>query len=185
MVEGTPISRSALRRPEAEGEWQAFPAFRAPDGADDPAPLFAQWAEALHRLREGPWVWSANAPLGDFAEWLVCQHYGGRLAPAGQKGFDIEVDRGDRIERLQVKALLQTGPPRRRISIRAAEPPPFDALVAVIFNLDPDLRCRAFRFPWEYVAADANSRPDERAGRLVFMLTKDREQAAEKLFRWP
>ena len=66
--------------------------------------------DAVTELRNRGVVRTANAPAGDYAEWLVAKATGGTLAPNSTKSHDVETPDGDR---LQVKCRVVTDPVRR------------------------------------------------------------------------
>jgi hypothetical protein len=78
---------------------------RAPSSAPlatEPTPaLLRQYAEILAELRARGVVRTSNAPLGDYAEHIALQVYGGTLAPNSAKSYDLVATDGRRI---QVKA---------------------------------------------------------------------------------
>lgn len=65
------------------------------------AELLERYALILAELRVRGVVRTANAPLGDYAEHLALQVYGGTLAKNSGKSYDLQTDAGSRI---QVKA---------------------------------------------------------------------------------
>lgn len=72
--------------------------------------LLAGYATALAELRRRGVVRSANAPAGDYGEWLVAKALGGTLADNfSVKSWDVSMPNGDRI---QVKTRLVAVPPR-------------------------------------------------------------------------
>lgn len=72
--------------------------------------LLAGYASALAELRRRGVVRSANAPAGDYGEWLVAKALGGTLADNfSVKSWDVRLAEGDRI---QVKTRLVSVPPR-------------------------------------------------------------------------
>lgn len=72
--------------------------------------LLAGYATALAELRRRGVVRSANAPVGDYREWLVAKALGGTLADNfSVKSWDVSMPNGDRV---QVKTRLVAVPPR-------------------------------------------------------------------------
>ena len=72
--------------------------------------LLAGYARSLAELRRRGVVRSANAPAGDYGEWLVAKALGGTLADNfSVKSWDVRLADGDRI---QVKTRLVYVPPR-------------------------------------------------------------------------
>lgn len=112
------------------------------------AGLLIESRAPLAKMRELGIVRTANAPAGDFAEWLVEKATGGEMAPKSQKGWDVMTDQG---ERIQVKARFVTDPIRagqRQLSaFRSFE---FDSLV-VVFLDDRTPVSRASCIPREVV----------------------------------
>jgi hypothetical protein len=86
----------------------------------------------LAELRRRGVIRTGNAPIGDYAEWLVAQATQGELAPNSQKSWDIETPEG---EHLQVKSRFVTDPTKageRQLSpFRSWD---FDAAVIVLFD---------------------------------------------------
>lgn len=82
-----------------------------PDESQQTVPeLLAGYARALAELRRRGIVRSANAPAGDYAEWLVMKALGGTLAETfSEKSWDVELATG---EHVQVKARVVSAPPR-------------------------------------------------------------------------
>lgn len=112
------------------------------------AGLLIESRAPLARMRELGIVRTANAPAGDFAEWLVEKATGGRMAPKSQKGWDIITDQD---ERIQVKARFVSDPiqagQRQLSAFRSFE---FDSLV-VVFLDDRTPVLRASCIPREVV----------------------------------
>lgn len=75
------------------------------------ADLLGQYAAILRDLRTRGVVRSANAPAGDYAEWLFARALGGRLVENfSVKSYDLTLP--DEI-RVQVKTRVVSDPPRR------------------------------------------------------------------------
>lgn len=70
--------------------------------------LLAGYARTLELLRGRGVLRTANAPAGDYAEWLVWRAFGGRIEPNSTKSHDITDAAG---RRLQVKARLVSARP--------------------------------------------------------------------------
>jgi len=86
----------------------------------------------MRDLRAREIIRTNNNPVGDLAEAVVAAHYGGERGGFVQAGWDVRLPTG---ERLQVKALRETGAGgRRNLSpIRDAD---YDAVIVVIFDED-------------------------------------------------
>ena len=94
--------------------------------------LLADWAAIMRQLHARDIIRTNNNPIGDIAEAIVAEHYGGTRGSFSQAGWDVLLPSG---ERLQVKALRQAGARgRRNLSpIRDAD---YDAVIVVIFDED-------------------------------------------------
>lgn len=108
----------------------------------------------LAELRRRGVIRTGNAPVGDYAEWLVARASGGELASnTSQSSWDVEVPGG---ERLQVKSRFVTNPgnagERQLSPFRSWD---FDAAVIVLFD-DDFAVWRAAKIPQATV--EANSR---------------------------
>jgi hypothetical protein len=84
----------------------------------------------LAKLKDRNVIRSNNAPVGDYAEYLVTRATGGALAAKAQKSWDVLTPDG---KRLQVKArvLTKENPSRQLSPIRSWD---FDHLVVVLFD---------------------------------------------------
>lgn len=72
-----------------------------PLAASSTAELLAEYAQILSELRARGVVRTGNAPLGDYAEFIALEVYGGTLAGNSAKSYDITASDGRHI---QVKA---------------------------------------------------------------------------------
>jgi hypothetical protein len=107
----------------------------------------------LAELRRRGVIRTGNAPVGDYAEWLVTRASGGTLAPnTSQSSWDVEVPDG---ERLQVKSRFVTDPgnagERQLSPFRSWD---FDAAVIVLFD-DDFAVWRAAKVPQAAIEADS------------------------------
>lgn len=94
--------------------------------------LLADWAAIMRELRARDIVRTQNNPIGDIAEAIVAAHYGGTRGSFSQAGWDVRTREG---ERLQVKALRQTGARSRR-NLSPIRDSDYDAVIVVIFDED-------------------------------------------------
>jgi len=104
---------------------------------DDPSSrstreLLADWAAIMRQLRDRGIIRTNNNPIGDIAEAIVAEHYGGERGSFSQAGWDVRLPSG---ERLQVKALRQTGARGRR-NLSPIRDVDYDAVIVVIFDED-------------------------------------------------
>lgn len=70
------------------------------------AELLRLWAGTMTELRTTGMVRTANNPVGDIAEAIVHEHYGGTRGSFSQKGWYVQDLNG---RRLQVKGMRRTG----------------------------------------------------------------------------
>src|ERR1035438_8680602 len=71
--------------------------------------LFSLYRAILSELKSRRVIRTENAPVGDYAEYLVATALGGQLAPNAEKSWDVLGNDG---EKLQVKARVVTEPAR-------------------------------------------------------------------------
>ncbi|OZF13325.1 hypothetical protein [Rhodococcoides fascians] len=89
---------------------------------------------------------TANNPVGDIAEAIVHEHYGGTRGSFSQKGWDVQDLAG---RRLQVKGMRRAGQRGRR-NLSAIRDSDYDLVVIVVF--DPDfILTTALEVPREVV----------------------------------
>lgn len=94
--------------------------------------LLADFAAVMRELRARNVVRTQNNPIGDIAEAIVAEHYGGTRGSFSQAAWDVCTPQG---ERLQVKALRQTGARSRR-NLSPIRDSDYDAVIVVIFDED-------------------------------------------------
>lgn len=94
--------------------------------------LLRLWAGIMTELRTRDVVRTNNNPVGDIAEAIVHEHYGGRRGSFSQKGWDVETHDG---QRLQVKGIRRTGLRGRR-NLSAIRDSDYDLVVVVVFDED-------------------------------------------------
>lgn len=94
--------------------------------------LLADFAAIMRALRDRGVVRTNNNPIGDIAEAIVAEHYGGERGSFSQSGWDVKLPSG---ERLQVKALRMTGARGRR-NLSPIRDSDYDAVIVVIFDED-------------------------------------------------
>jgi len=93
--------------------------------------LLARYAVILQELQDRRVVRTRNAPLGDYAEYLAVQVYGGTLATNSVKSYDLLAADGRRV---QVKA--RTVAPDTRASAVFSVFRSFDFDIAVLITFD-------------------------------------------------
>lgn len=97
---------------------------------------------------------TANAPAGDYAEYLVARAYGGELAPNSEKSWDVHSADG---RKLQVKArVVGSGPGTKLFSpFRSFD---FDAAVFILFDPDDLTVRKAIEIPMSIVQSHSSYR---------------------------
>lgn len=110
------------------------------------AELLRLWAGTMAELRTRDVVRTANNPVGDIAEAIVHEHYGGTRGSFSQKGWDVQDVTG---RRLQVKGMRRTGQRGRR-NLSAIRDSDYDLVVIVVFDSDFTL-ATALEVPREVV----------------------------------
>ena len=71
------------------------------------AGLFSLYRAILRELKDRGVIRTENAPVGDYAEYLVVTALGGQLAPNSEKSWDVLTKDG---QKLQVKARVVSEP---------------------------------------------------------------------------
>jgi hypothetical protein len=114
-----------------------------------PLELLKLQAQATQELRQRNIVRTLNNPLGDYAEWLVSNALGLKLANNSSSGYDAIDDEGNKF---QIKAWRVTlnNPSKQLSAIRSLQAKDFDTLIAVIFNEHFDL-LESFAIPHEVI----------------------------------
>ena len=99
----------------------------------------------IDELRRRGVVRTANNPIGDYTEWLVCNRLGLEIQGNNQAAFDAaDPQSGDRY---QIKGRRASGNTVQFSSIRNLENHGFDFVVAVVFAEDYSIRF-AFRIAY-------------------------------------
>lgn len=92
--------------------------------------LLAEWASVMRELKRRGVIRTNNNPVGDIAEAIVAAHVGGQRGSFSQRGWDVLTPEG---ERIQVKAMRQTGRRRNLSPIRDSD---YDSVIVVVFDED-------------------------------------------------
>jgi hypothetical protein len=117
--------------------------------------LLGIYGQVLGELHEREVIRSANAPTGDYAEWLVQRALGGKLQPNSNKSADLIVHK----KKIQVKARVLNDPERRgERQLSSFRSWAFDDAVIVLFDHHYDVR-RATRI--KVAELEAASREDK------------------------
>lgn len=101
-------------------------------GSKDKRELLSDWVAIMRQLRVLGVIRTNNNPIGDIAEAIVCDHYGGERASFSQKGWDVKTPNG---ELIQVKSRRRT-PESNPTVLSPISDDEYDSLVVVIFDED-------------------------------------------------
>lgn len=120
--------------------------------------LMNLYSQILDELNERKVVRTHNSPVGDYAEWLVCNRLGYRIENNSNKGYDaVDVESNQRI---QIKSRWVRGPLNKIVlsPIRERNLLGFDELVVLLFDENFGIR-HVFRMPPIVVAEYGKWRP--------------------------
>jgi len=98
--------------------------------AMSPRELLGLYSQILTELIARRVVWSRNAPAGDYAELLVAEAFGGRIAKASEKSWDVRV--GERL--LQVKCRVTDASSKKSQTYSPFRSFEFDSCVFVVLD---------------------------------------------------
>lgn len=98
----------------------------------DKRELLSDWVAIMRQLRALGVIRTNNNPIGDIAEAIVRDHYGGVRASFSQKGWDVKTPDG---ERIQVKSRRRTRESNPTVLSPIGEDD-YDSLVVVLFDED-------------------------------------------------
>jgi hypothetical protein len=115
------------------------------------AELLALHSEVLEALRQRKVIRSKNNPTGDYAEWLVSEKLGLKLAQKSQMGFDAIDETTNLRYQIKGRRVTQDNKSTQLGTIRNLEDSDFDFLVAVIFDVNWQV-VRAAKILHEFVA---------------------------------
>ncbi|MFC9560377.1 DUF6998 domain-containing protein [Agromyces sp. NPDC056965] len=107
-------------------------------GATTPE-LLGQYADILAELRARGVVRTSNAPLGDYAEYVALEVYGGELAANSAKSYDLKAGDG-RLVQVKARTWAPSTSPSAVFSVFRS----FDFDVAALIVLD----ARTYRLKW-------------------------------------
>lgn len=120
----------------------------------------------IEELRRRSVVRTANNPIGDYTEWLVCNRLGLEIQGNNQAAFDAVDPQG---VRYQIKGRRSSGNSVQFSSIRRLENHEFDFVVAVVFREDYSVR---FAFRITYAAVHQLARYQEHTNSHILILTE-------------
>jgi hypothetical protein len=115
--------------------------------------LFSLYRAILNELKNRGVVRTENAPVGDYAEYLVKIALGGQLAPNSEKAWDV---RGHGGEKLQVKARVVSDPVEPgQLQLSPFRSFDFKSAVIVLLSATDYAVSRASKVPCEVVKSSA------------------------------
>jgi hypothetical protein len=107
--------------------------------------LFSLYRAILRELKSRGVIRTENAPVGDYAEYLVATALGGQLAPNSEKAWDVLGGDG---EKLQVKARVVSDPVEPgQLQLSPFRSFGFDAAVIVLLSATDYAVSRASKVP--------------------------------------
>ena len=115
--------------------------------------LFSLYRAILSELKSRGVIRTENAPVGDYAEYLVATALGGQLAPNSEKSWDVLGEGG---EKLQVKARVVSDPPEPgQLQLSPFRSFGFDFAVIVLLSAADYAVARASKVPRYVVESSA------------------------------
>jgi hypothetical protein len=118
--------------------------------------LFSLYRVILGELKHRGVIRTENAPVGDYAEFLVATALGGQLAPNAEKSWDVLAKDG---EKLQVKARVVSDPAEPgQLQLSPFRSFGFDFAVIVLLSATDYAVSRAAKVPRYVVESSATYR---------------------------
>lgn len=115
--------------------------------------LFFLYRAILRELKDRGVIRTENAPVGDYAEYLVATALGGQLAPNSEKSWDVLTQDG---EKLQVKARVVSEPAEPgQLQLSPFRSFSFDFAVIVLLSDTDYVVTRAAKVPRHVVESSA------------------------------
>lgn len=115
--------------------------------------LFSLYRAILSELKHRGVIRTENAPVGDYAEYLVATALGGQLAPNAEKAWDVLAKDG---EKLQVKARVVSEPAEPgQLQLSPFRSFGFDFAVIVLLSATDYAVSRAAKVPRHVVESSA------------------------------
>jgi hypothetical protein len=115
--------------------------------------LFSLYRAILSELKSRGVIRTENAPVGDYAEYLVTTALGGQLAPNSEKSWDVLCKDG---EKLQVKARVVSDQPEPgQLQLSPFRSFGFDSAVIVLLSAADYSVARASKVPRYVVESSA------------------------------
>lgn len=127
--------------------------------------LFSLYRAILRELKHRGVIRTENAPVGDYAEYLVATALGGQLAPNSEKSWDVLGQGGDK---LQVKARVVSDPAEPgQLQLSPFRSFGFDFAVIVLLSATDYIVSRASKVPC-YVVESAAVYRQHVNGKVLF-----------------
>ncbi len=127
--------------------------------------LLSLYRAILSELKSRGVIRTENAPVGDYAEYLVATALGGQLAPNSEKSWDVLGSDG---EKLQVKARVVTDPAGPgQLQLSPFRSFGFDSAVIVLLSPTDYAVSRASKVP-RYVVESSAIYRNHVNGRVLF-----------------
>jgi hypothetical protein len=115
--------------------------------------LFSLYRGILAELKSRGVIRTENAPVGDYAEYLVATALAGQLAPNAEKSWDVLGKDG---EKLQVKARVVSDPPKPgQLQLSPFRSFGFDFAVIVLLSATDYAVSRASKVPRHVVESSS------------------------------
>jgi hypothetical protein len=115
--------------------------------------LFSLYRAILRELKSRDVIRTDNAPVGDYAEYLVATALGGKRTTNSKKAWDVL---GDHDEKLQVKARVVSDPPERgQLQLSPFRSFGFDSAVIVLLSATDYAVSRASKVPLHVVESSS------------------------------
>ena len=115
--------------------------------------LFSLYRAILSELKSRGVIRTENAPVGDYAEYLVATALGGQLVPNSEKSSDVLGNDG---EKLQVKARVVSEPAEPgQLQLSPFHSFGFDSAVIVLLSATDYAVSRASKVPRDVVESSA------------------------------
>ena len=127
--------------------------------------LFSLYRAILSELKSRGVIRTENAPVGDYAEYLVATALGGQLAPNSEKSWDVLGSDG---EKLQVKARVVSDPAEPgQLQLSPFRSFGFDSAVIVLLSATDYAVSRASKVP-RYVVESSAIHRQHVNGKVLF-----------------
>ncbi len=117
------------------------------------AQLLQTYAAITEELRHRGIARTANNPVADYTEWLVCEKLGLQQEKNSNAGYDATTESGEKIE-IKSRRLTRHNGSVQLSAIRNLDHHHFDYLVGVIYEVDFTIRY-AVKIPHRLIASNS------------------------------